>query len=156
MKLEDLENEVQKLIKNTVMYCYQCGKCSGSCPTTKVCPSYNPRRIAESLILGRWKEVLSSNEIWLCTLCHTCYENCPQNVGFSHVIIELRNIAARAGAAPDEFLSRVRQLAEVGRIAVISKAIERRRSELSLPELQASPDGIPRIMEATGLKLREG
>ncbi len=155
MSLESLESEVQKLIKEAVAYCYQCGKCSGSCPTAKACPTYNPRKIAEELMLGRWKEVLFGGEIWLCTLCHTCYENCPQNVGFSHVIIELRNLAAKAGAAPSEFISRVRQLAEIGYIAAVSKAIERRRSELSLPGLQASPDGIPKIMEATGLKLEE-
>jgi ferredoxin len=54
-------------------------------------------QMMEELILGRWEEILSGKLIWLCTLCHTCYEVCPQGVGVSHIIIKLRNLAAEKG-----------------------------------------------------------
>jgi heterodisulfide reductase subunit C len=153
MSNEEVPKELEKLIKEKVLFCYQCGACVGSCPTSRVISEYNPRKIMEKLILGHWEEVLSGKLIWLCTLCHTCYEVCPQGVGISHIIVELRNLAAQRRYAPVEFLLSAKQLASTGWTSPITGAVQRHRKELGLPEVKnAETDELIKILESTKLK----
>ncbi len=138
----EMPEGLEELIREKVVYCFQCGSCVGSCPTARAIPEYNPRRIMEELILGRWREVLSGRLIWLCTLCHTCYEVCPQGVGISHIMVELRNQAAKMGLAPSEYLNNLRQVASTGWTSPLTGAVQRIRKELGLPEVNA-----PRVEE---------
>ncbi len=78
-----------------LMLCYQCGTCTLSCPIAEIVPSYNPRRIIEMALLGMKQEVLTSDEIWLCSVCQMCYERCPQDVRFSEVMRAIKRIAER-------------------------------------------------------------
>ena len=127
--------------------------CVGSCPTARAIPEYNPRKMMERLILGEWREVLSGRLIWLCTLCHTCYEVCPQGVGISHIIIELRNLATKRGMAPEGFLDSAKQMAATGCVAPLTGAVERTRKQLGLPELKAINVGeVKKIMGLTKLR----
>lgn len=73
--------------------CYACGTCTVSCPVFEQDEDYNPRKIIRMVILGMRKEVLSSELIWLCANCHTCFERCPQDVKFTSIIHALRIIA---------------------------------------------------------------
>lgn len=146
--MEEMPEELRVLIKEKVHFCYQCGACVGSCPTARAIPEYNPRKMMEGLILGEWREILSGDLIWLCTLCHTCYEVCPQGVGISHIIIELRNLATKEGMAPEGFLDSAKQMAATGYVAPITGAVERTRKQLGLPEIKVIDTGeIKKIME---------
>jgi len=78
-----------------ILKCFTCGTCTISCPIFEVNPDYNPRKIIRMALLGMREELLSSNTIWLCVNCYTCYERCPQNVKFTAVINALRNIAVK-------------------------------------------------------------
>lgn len=150
MLAEETPEELRELIKEKVLFCYQCGACVGSCPTARTIPEYNPRKMMERLVLGDWREVLSGRLIWLCTLCHTCYEVCPQGVGISNIIIELRNIAAEGGMAPEEFLSSAKQMAATGWVTSITSAVQRTRKQLGLPDIKEVDTGeIMKIMELT-------
>lgn len=62
------------------------------------------------VILGMRDQVLSSDFIWLCSLCYTCYARCPQNVKFTEVMGALRNIAVREGYVHPSFLERVEEI----------------------------------------------
>lgn len=155
----EMPEELRELVKEKVLFCYQCGACVGSCPTARAIPEYNPRKMMEGLILGEWREILSGELIWLCTLCHTCYEVCPQGVGISHIIIELRNLATKRGMAPEGFLEGAKQMATTGRVAPLTGAVERTRGQLGLPEIKAIDAGeIKKIMKLTkfGSVLEEG
>ena len=44
-------------------YCFQCGVCSGSCPTAEWM-EYGPRRIMQMIRLGMVETVLRSSDIW--------------------------------------------------------------------------------------------
>ena len=150
---EEMPEELRELVKEKVLFCYQCGSCVGSCPTARAIPEYNPRKMMEKLILGGWEEVLSGKLIWLCTLCHTCYEVCPQGVGISHIIIELRNLAAEKGMAPAEFLSSAKQMAATGWTAPLTGVVQRTRAELGLPEIKAAnTEEIKKLMKVTGFR----
>lgn len=150
--MKEMPEELEELIKEKALFCYQCGACVGSCPTARAVPEYSPRRMIEELVMGGWRDVLSGGSIWLCTLCHTCHEVCPQGVGISHIIIELRNLAARDGNAPSEFLRSARQMASTGWMASVSAAVLKRRKQLGLPDLEtAGAAEVRRILGLTGL-----
>jgi heterodisulfide reductase subunit C len=154
---EEMPAELRELIGEKVIHCFQCGSCVGSCPTARAIPEYNPRRMMEELILGRWGEVLSGRMIWLCTLCHTCYEVCPQGVGISHIIVELRNIASRMGLAPPEYLNNARQVATTGWTSPLTGAVQRIRKDLGLPEISsAGVEEVKKLIELTELRRMMG
>ena len=57
-------------------------------------------QVLYSVRLGLWGLVLGSNMLWDCLGCYQCQEHCPQGVGVTDVLYELKNVAiARAAAA---------------------------------------------------------
>ena len=79
-----------------VVACYQCGTCSGSCPTAPAM-DYNPRRMLHMLRLGLGERVLSSQAIWLCTACYSCTSRCPREIQISDAVLSLRSLAVSQG-----------------------------------------------------------
>ncbi len=90
--------------------CFTCGTCTASCPVAEVHDEYDPRKIIRMAILGMRKEVLSSDILWMCSRCYTCYALCPQNVKFTDVISILRDMAIKEGYIPKERLDQAREL----------------------------------------------
>lgn len=76
-----------------ILKCFACGTCTLSCPVFEIKEKYNPRKIIRMIMLGKREELLSSEIIWSCVSCYTCYERCPQNVKFTSVINAIRNLA---------------------------------------------------------------
>lgn len=76
--------------------CYQCGTCSGSCPTASAM-EYNPRSILHMLRLGLGERVLSSESIWLCTTCYSCTARCPREIQITEAMISLRRLVVDRG-----------------------------------------------------------
>ena len=91
--------------------CFSCGTCTAGCPVREVTDRYNPRRIIRMAILGMKKEVLSSDFIWLCSSCYTCFERCPQNVKIPELMNAIKNIAVREGNLPSTMKSQLDLLA---------------------------------------------
>lgn len=82
-------------------YCYQCGVCSGSCPTmTRM--AYGPRKIMHMIHLGMADRVLRSEDIWYCVSCFSCSARCPQGIEIGDVMSCLRNMAVARGLAKDK------------------------------------------------------
>jgi heterodisulfide reductase subunit D len=79
-----------------VVACYQCGTCSGSCPTAPAM-DYTPRRMLHMLRLGLGERVLRSRAIWLCTSCYSCTARCPREIKISDAMIALRSLAVEQG-----------------------------------------------------------
>lgn len=90
--------------------CFSCGTCTAGCPVTEVAAEYDPRKVIRMAVLGLRKQVLSSDEIWLCARCYTCYARCPQNVKFADVMEVLRKLAVKDGHAPLERLAQIEEL----------------------------------------------
>jgi len=131
--------------------CYQCGTCTGGCPVAYVKPDYNPRRILETAILGRYDEVLSSDLIWLCTSCHSCLERCPQRIEVSELLIDLKNLAAEDGNIPKLLLERAKRIAETGESTPSSKASLVWREKLNLaPISPVNVEEVRAILQAAG------
>ncbi len=81
-----------------VAACYQCGTCSGSCPTAPAM-DYNPRRILHMLRLGLGERVLENQSIWLCTSCYSCTARCPREIKISDAMLGLRSVVVDRGLA---------------------------------------------------------
>lgn len=130
--------------------CYQCGMCTGGCPVAHVKPDYNPRRMLESIILGQYDEILSSDLIWLCTSCHSCLERCPQRVELSELLVHLKNLAAESGNVPKLLLERAKRIAETGQSTPVSKASVVWREKLNLaPVSPVNIEEVQAILSAT-------
>lgn len=139
----------------TLAYCYQCGTCSGGCPVAKVTGGkYNPRRIIEKSLLGLKEKLVADPGLWLCTLCDTCDEACPQNVMLTEIFTVLKNMAVKQGNAPEAIKAQATTLWENGITIPYNDAIIRRRKEMGLADTAPAPpvDELQAIMEDTGFK----
>ncbi|HUT15373.1 MAG TPA: 4Fe-4S dicluster domain-containing protein [Anaerolineae bacterium] len=95
-------DEVAALLGNLdLAYCFQCGVCSGSCPTVDRM-EYGPRRIMHMVHLGLADQVLRSRDIWVCVSCFSCSSRCPQDIEICEVMSVLRNLSIARGVATDE------------------------------------------------------
>lgn len=142
------EGEVAALFKGTALsMCYQCGVCSGSCPTVDRM-TYGPRRIMHMISLGMAERVLRSEDIWYCVSCYSCAARCPQGIEIADVMATLRSMAIAKGLAKDR---------EATFSQAFVKVIER-YGRMYEPEVLlryyaalASPGG---LMKQTGLAIR--
>ncbi len=75
--------------------CFQCGTCSGGCPSGRR-TALRTRKIIRQALLNM-DDVLKDKEIWMCTTCYTCFERCPRSVPITDIIIKIRNLAVRKG-----------------------------------------------------------
>nr|MDO8115334.1 CoB--CoM heterodisulfide reductase subunit C [Candidatus Sigynarchaeota archaeon] len=89
---EVVEDELLERFKS----CYQCGTCSGGCPSGRR-TAMRTRELIRQGLAGLTDELLSSDLLWLCSTCYTCAERCPRDVPSTDIILKLRNIAAHRG-----------------------------------------------------------
>jgi heterodisulfide reductase subunit C len=153
-----------KVGAKSLLKCIQCGVCSSGCTVTEYV-DMQPHRVVASCLLGLKDEVLSSQAIWTCSLCHRCTERCPKNVDYSFILALLRNMAVKEGTIPKEYSITVVTLYNNGFVVPytggLKDNIDRRRKRMGLPELiPPNLDEIRFIIEETGLgdlaKQKEG
>jgi Fe-S oxidoreductase len=94
MKIEDAANLTE------TYYCLDCGVCTGSCPVSRVLPSFSPRLIVEKALLGLGDELLKDRELWSCLTCSRCFERCPSSINFPEFMRLLREEATKLGTQP--------------------------------------------------------
>jgi Fe-S oxidoreductase len=80
--------------------CLDCGVCTGSCPISRVLPSFSPRLIVEKALLDFGDELLQDRELWSCLTCSRCFERCPTKINFPEFMRVLREEATKRGIAP--------------------------------------------------------
>ena len=121
----------------SIKYCFQCGKCTATCPVRRFEDAYKPTQIVRATLLGLREMVLSSDVIWLCAVCHSCTERCPQGVRLTDVIRAIRNLAVKKGYVHLFFRAQGGAIANFGRIfeAEEEEFINEIRAEMDLPPL---------------------
>ena len=82
---------IETLSGQNISVCYQCGKCSVSCPLCKDM-EVKPNQIMRYIQLGLKDRALINNTIWLCAGCQTCSIRCPQKLDLARVMDSLRII----------------------------------------------------------------
>jgi heterodisulfide reductase subunit C len=93
----NLKFKVLQSTGESVMDCYQCGKCTAGCPLNEDM-DFAPNQILRMLQLGFpvfEDKILRSKAIWLCLTCEMCYTRCPKEVDFPLIMDYLRQESVR-------------------------------------------------------------
>jgi heterodisulfide reductase subunit C len=130
----------------TVKHCFQCGTCSGSCPSGRRTP-YKVRQIVRKCLLGLKEEVITDDALWMCTTCYTCQERCLRSVKIVEIIKKARNIAAHAGymAKPHKMTGVF--VINTGHAVPINDNVKALRTKIGLPEVPPTTHAYPEALE---------
>ncbi|WP_116591367.1 CoB--CoM heterodisulfide reductase subunit C [Methanobrevibacter thaueri] len=129
----------------TVQHCFQCGTCSGGCPSGRRTP-YKVRQIVRKCLLGLKEEVITDDALWMCTTCYTCQERCLRSVKIVEIIKKARNIAAHAGymAKPHKMTGVF--VMNTGHGVPINDATKALRTKIGLPEIPPTTHAYPEAL----------
>jgi len=143
-------------IRDTLKYCYQCARCTDVCPVAKVTyKRYNPRPVILNSFLGLKSAIFdqeSNFNLWGCTVCDTCDEECPQKIELTNVFTVLKNISIAIGKGPEYYVTQASTIYDSGKAIPMQSAIERRREQLGLPSIESpSVEEVQKILNETKL-----
>jgi heterodisulfide reductase subunit D len=89
---------LEDILKQTRAYsCLECGKCTGSCPVSRVNHEYSPRSILMKALKNRNDGALNDDAIWTCLTCAMCHQRCPVNIDYSTFTREIRGVSLHNG-----------------------------------------------------------
>jgi Fe-S oxidoreductase len=77
--------------------CFQCGLCDTLCPWNRV-RDFSMRKVVRQAFFGMTE--IESEEIWLCSTCGRCPQQCPREVQQIESVVVLRKIATEYGVFP--------------------------------------------------------
>ena len=89
--------------------CVECGRCQDVCPAHLSGSALNPKRVIVKLkrymLDGDTRplhgEVIQADELWACTTCMACVQECPAHIDIVDTIVDLRRfLALSEGALP--------------------------------------------------------
>jgi heterodisulfide reductase subunit C len=133
-----------------VLACIQCGRCTSSCPVSRVVPEHNPRKLMEMIILGLRSDVLGGQLPWYCLSCFTCLDRCPQLGDVGEAMFAIRNLAVREGNVPEGILVQARNLYENGRVVTPSKMALIQREKYGLGKAPSvDVEAVKKILKKT-------
>jgi len=96
--------------------CFQCGTCAAICPYTLI-PNDNRSLSARRMLHERQLGLNTfEDDIWLCTTCNNCVEQCPRGVEIIDFMRSLRRIRTELGVGnvPGSLRQAVKNIAGVG------------------------------------------
>ncbi|MBS3784642.1 MAG: (Fe-S)-binding protein [Anaerolineae bacterium] len=86
----------QILHRTRAFLCLDCGKCTGSCPVSRVDVAYSPRRTIERVLAGQPEGLINDRYLWSCLTCGLCTTRCPSDVDYPAFVIAARIEARKA------------------------------------------------------------
>ena len=96
-----LLNQIQGETGANLTACYQCERCTNSCPVAYYM-DVMPHQVIRYIQLGWREDLMRSSTIWVCLSCEMCTTYCPNEVAVAETINHLRNIAAHSAIPPKE------------------------------------------------------
>lgn len=156
----NIDKEFSEKIKaaggDSLEYCFQCGTCTGSCPSGRRTP-YRVRQIIRKANVGLKDEIISDPTLWMCTTCYSCQERCPRKVKIVDVVKLARNEAAKAGFMAPAHKAVGSFVIKTGHGVPINDATMELRKAVGLGELPPTTHQFPgaleevqKIIKATG------
>lgn len=130
----------------TISLCYQCGTCTGSCPSGRRTP-YRIRSIIRKANYGLKEEVLNDETIWECVTCYTCQERCPRGVEIVDVVKAIRNMQSQAGKMAQAHKMVGSFVLKTGHGVPINDATMELRKRVGLGELPPTTHEFPEALE---------
>ncbi len=130
----------------TVNLCFQCGTCTGSCPSGRQ-TAFRVRKVVRRAQLGFEEDVLPSDDLWLCTTCFTCYERCPRGVEIVDIIMALRNMAVRKGYMAEQHRKVAELISKTGHMVSLREEDKVLRGKLGLAPVPPTVLSDPKALE---------
>jgi len=95
--------ELEQAVKaNRAWACYDCGKCTATCPISRAGDQeYSPRRHVLSANLGDRQDIVGNASLWSCLTCKLCDRRCPAQVEYTNLVLNLRELTHREGVEPE-------------------------------------------------------
>ena len=94
--------ELMEAAKKTRAWaCYDCGKCTATCPISRIGGDYSPRRHVLETNLGQKEALLGNGSLFSCLTCSLCDQRCPAEVGYTDLVQRLREMCYREGIEPE-------------------------------------------------------
>jgi Fe-S oxidoreductase len=81
--------------------CYDCGKCTATCPISRSGADYSPRRHVLAANSGESRQVLDGDSLFSCLTCSQCDQRCPAEVAYTDLVQRLREFGRQEGMEPD-------------------------------------------------------
>ncbi len=117
--MKDVEDGTWKMYLDSLT-CTQCGRCTSVCPANQTGKLLSPRKVVKNFrermsekaaglrkdknyddgksLLG---DFITAEELWACTTCNACAQECPVNIDHPSIILEMRRyIFMEESAAP--------------------------------------------------------
>jgi Fe-S oxidoreductase len=120
---KEVTDEIKQAGGEVFRFCYQCGKCDTVCPWNRV-RKFSMRKLIREAAFGLTET--ESEEIWRCTTCGRCPQQCPRGVKQIEVSVALRRFASEYEVFPASVKS-----ARTARASIISEGnplqIERKK-----------------------------
>jgi heterodisulfide reductase subunit C len=135
-----------------ILKCLQCGTCAGICPVFEVDERYDPQKIIKMALTGMRKELLSSELIWLCSTCYSCYEYCPQDVRVTDLMCAIQNIATINGYPAPALDDKIKLLKEHARTLPMDNFDNKKRMKFNLPSIEERAANTAKIINNTGIE----
>ncbi|KXA89171.1 hypothetical protein AKJ62_03640 [candidate division MSBL1 archaeon SCGC-AAA259D14] len=108
----DTREEITNRLGEDLPLCYQCGGCTGVCPWGEVGGGLNPRVIMRRGQLGIGN--ILSDEIWLCTTCDECVDQCPHQVNLPSVMSSIRSLSVEKAMIPGDLQDALESMFRLG------------------------------------------
>jgi Fe-S oxidoreductase len=94
---KEVLDEIKEAGGEVYKYCYQCGKCDVVCPWNRV-RDFSIRKIIRQAAFGLTE--IEGEDIWRCTTCGTCPQECPRGVKQIELGVSLRRMATNYEVFP--------------------------------------------------------
>ena len=94
---KEIIDEVKASGGDAVKFCYECGKCDTVCPWNRVI-NFSMRKTIQEASYGLSE--IEREEIWRCTTCGKCPQQCPRDVKQIDDMVALRRMATGYGVFP--------------------------------------------------------
>jgi heterodisulfide reductase subunit C2 len=155
----EFTKDVEKIGQTAAHMCYQCGTCTGSCPSAPR-SSYRIRLFMRKAVLGLEEEILNDPDLWLCTTCYSCTDRCPRDLAPTDVIMAMRNLAFKQDIVPRNFLKTAQLIYQSGHGVPNNDVNRAAREKLGLerdpPTTHSYPEYLPGIRKILDhFKLKE-
>jgi len=130
----------------TLSLCFQCGTCTGACPSGRRTP-YRVRTVIRRALMGFKDDLISDDSLWMCSTCYECQERCPRGIKIVDIVKIARNYAAQAGYMAKAHKMTGSYVIKTGHGVPINAATKALRKRVGLSELPPTTHEFPEALE---------